>query len=180
MCHKIAKHSKPFIEGDFVKDCIRGVVEIFYPEKCQVIDKISLSRWTVARRIDEMSNDIVMSLKTDGSKFRFFSIAVDESTDVIDTAQLAIFIRGVDGDFNVTEELLSIQSMKDTTTGSNIFEEVKSALDRFGMKWEQLSGSVTDGAPAMIGCNSGLVTRMKTELLNRNLSPELISLFSTA
>ena len=50
---------------------------------------------------------------------------MDESTDVIDTAQLAIFIRGVDGDFNFTEELLSIQSMKDTTTGSNIFEEVE-------------------------------------------------------
>ena len=95
-----------------------------------------------------MSNDIVLSLKTDGSKFRFFSIAVDESTDVIDTAQLAIFIRGVDGDFNITEELLSIQSIKDKTTGIKIFEEVRSAFDRFDMKWEHLNGIVTDGAPA--------------------------------
>ena len=73
VCHEIAKRSKPFNEGDFVKDCIRVSWNII-PR--QIIDKISLSRWTVARRIDEMSNDIVMSLKTDGSKFRFFSIAV--------------------------------------------------------------------------------------------------------
>jgi hypothetical protein len=35
-------------------------------------------------------------------KFEAFSIAVDESTDVVDTAQLAIFIRGVDINFNIT------------------------------------------------------------------------------
>ena len=56
--------------------------------------------------------------------------------------QLAICIRGVDCDFNVIEELLSIQSMKDTTTGSNIFEEVRKAFDQFDLKWEQLNGIV--------------------------------------
>jgi hypothetical protein len=35
-------------------------------------------------------------------KFEAFSIAVDESTDVVDTVQLAIFIRGVDINFNIT------------------------------------------------------------------------------
>ena len=123
----------------------------------------------------DMSNDIVLSLQTDGSKFRFFSIAVDESTGVTGIAQLAILIRGVYCDFNVMEELLSIQSMKDTTTGSNIFEEVRKAFDRFELKWEQLSGIFTDGAPAMTGRNSGLVARIRIELLNRKLNPENIS-----
>lgn len=131
VCHKIAKKSKPFTDGEFVKHCIKGVVEVICPEKGKEVDKLSLSRWTVARRIDEMSDDIVNSLKEDGSKFNFFSIAVDESTDVTDTAQLAIFIRGVNSDFVITEELLSVQSMKDATTGQDIYEEVKSAFNRF-------------------------------------------------
>ena len=107
----------------------------------------------------------------DGLKFNFFSIAVDESTDVTDTAQLAIFIRGLNSDFVITEELLCVQSMKDTTTGQDIYGEVKSAFSRFGLKWENLSGIVTDGAPAMKGKNSGLVARIKTELTNRQINP---------
>jgi hypothetical protein len=38
-----------------------------------------------------------------------FSIALDDSTDASDTAQPAIFIRGVDADLNITEELLALQ-----------------------------------------------------------------------
>ncbi|KAJ8018177.1 General transcription factor II-I repeat domain-containing protein 2 [Holothuria leucospilota] len=177
VCHKIAKKSKPFTDGEFVKDCIKGVVDVICPEKGKEVDKLSLSRWTVARRIDEMSDDIVNSLKEDGSKFNFFSIAVDESTDVTDTAQLAIFIRGVNSDFVITEELLSVQSMKDTTTGQDIYEEVKSAFSRFSLKWENLSGIVTDGAPAMKGKNSGLVARIKTELANRQINPDDVTVF---
>ena len=42
---------------------------------------------------------------------------MDESTDKQDTAQLLIFIRGIDKDFSITEELLGLESMKGTTTG---------------------------------------------------------------
>ncbi|GBP09324.1 General transcription factor II-I repeat domain-containing protein 2A [Eumeta japonica] len=57
--------------------------------------------------------------------FESFSIALDESTDLSDTAQLAIFIRGVDKEFTVTEELLALQPLKGTTTGEDIFNEVQ-------------------------------------------------------
>jgi hypothetical protein len=46
-----------------------------------------------------------------------FSIALDDSTDASDTAQLAIFIQEVDADFNTTEEVLALQPLKGTTTG---------------------------------------------------------------
>ena len=49
--------------------------------------------------------------------FEWFSIALDERTDCQDTAQLLIYIRGIDENFVITEELLSIESLKDTTTG---------------------------------------------------------------
>jgi hypothetical protein len=44
-----------------------------------------------------------------------FSIALDDSTDASDTAQLTIFIRGVDADFSITEELLALHPLKGTT-----------------------------------------------------------------
>jgi hypothetical protein len=45
-----------------------------------------------------------------------FSIDVYESTDVADKAQLAIFIRGVDSNFNATEKLAALNSMKESVT----------------------------------------------------------------
>ncbi len=41
----------------------------------------------------------------------FFSLALDESTDICDVAQLSIFIRGIDKNFNGFEELLSVESL---------------------------------------------------------------------
>jgi hypothetical protein len=40
---------------------------------------------------------------------------LDESTDMADTAQVAIFIRGVDVHFKKTEELAALHPLKDTT-----------------------------------------------------------------
>jgi hypothetical protein len=41
---------------------------------------------------------------------------MDESTDSKDAAQLLIFIRGVDGNFEIVEELAGICSMTGHTT----------------------------------------------------------------
>jgi hypothetical protein len=49
--------------------------------------------------------------------FTYFSLALDESCDARDMTQLLIFLRGVTPDFEMTEELASVQSMKSTTTG---------------------------------------------------------------
>jgi len=37
---------------------------------------------------------------------------------------MLIFIRGIDRDFNVTEELLSMESLKRTTTGEDLFRHL--------------------------------------------------------
>ena len=40
---------------------------------------------------------------------------MDDSTDTTDEAQLDIFIRGIDEEYNVMEEVASLVPLKDTT-----------------------------------------------------------------
>jgi hypothetical protein len=54
----IAKKSKPFSEGEFVKECLESVADIIYPDEKVQFAKLSLSRQTVARRIDELATSV--------------------------------------------------------------------------------------------------------------------------
>lgn len=95
-----------------------------------------------------------------GKAFKAYSLAVDESSDASDTAQLSIFVRGVDLSLCVTEELLGLKSMHGTTTGRDLFEEVCRCVNEMGLPWDKLVGLTTDGAPAMCGQKNGLVGRI--------------------
>ena len=99
-----------------------------------MIEKTSLSSQPVARRVDDLAANIQNSLIERLGACQFYSLAIDESTDVCDTAQLAIFIRGVTKGFEVVEELLDLCSMKGTTTGQHIFDEVKHVMMRIQSK----------------------------------------------
>jgi len=57
----------------------------------------------VAERISDLSANLDSQLKNKVKSFVMFSVAIDESTDISDVAQQAIFIRGVD-------EILSLRS----------------------------------------------------------------------
>ena len=105
--------------------------------------------------------------------FVSWSFAIDESTHVKDAAQLAIFIKGVDKELNKTEELLSLQCMKDTTTGASIFSKVLNAFDKFGLDLYTLCGIATDGALAMSGNGIGFVGLLKSALKEKNISDNI-------
>ena len=45
-----------------------------------------------------------------------FSLPIDESTDSSDIAQLLVFVRDIDDNFNVSEELAGMQSMQFRST----------------------------------------------------------------
>ena len=121
----IAEKGKPYSDGEFIKNCLEIFVENVSPEKENLVEQINLSRFTVARRIDDLSQNIEVSLKDRISKCFAFSIALDKSTDLSDTAQLVVFIRGV------TEEFLEMANVQSTTTGQNICEEVTKMMNKF-------------------------------------------------
>ena len=108
----IAKKLKPHIEGDFETVYIDVTAKLITPEEVAVFEKISLSRRTASSRIQEMGDNIEKTPKDKARYFEFFSLALDETTDLTNTAQLAIFLRGVTSDFKIQEDLLSLQSLQ--------------------------------------------------------------------
>jgi hypothetical protein len=48
-----------------------------------------------------------------------------------DTAHLAVLVHGVHAECNVTEQILRIQTSKDTVTRDDIFQEVKHLMWKY-------------------------------------------------
>ena len=128
LVNKIAKQKKSFAESEFIKDCMLDAVNVVCPEVKSKVEAISLSRRTIVRRIYAFAVNIQEQLLTSSGSFQWFSIALDESTDIQDTAQLLIYIRGIDENFEVTEELLFMESLKDTVTGKDLSNSVINSL----------------------------------------------------
>lgn len=172
----IAKSSKPFTEGQFIKECMVKAAEIVCPDKRQAFENISLSANTVVERINELANDLQKQLTRLSCDFEAFSLAVDESTDVTDVAQCAIFVRGVDSQLKVTEELLDLVPMKGTTTGADIMDKLEASVEKAGLKWDKLVCLATDGAPSMVGKRSGVVGRLKQKLDGLGVSTQFTAI----
>lgn len=62
----------------------------------------------VTRRPEDISNNSNAQVNNKVQEFISFSIALDESTNVSDTSQLLIFIRGVNKDLKVSNGLLFV------------------------------------------------------------------------
>lgn len=151
----IAARMKPFSDGDFIKECLLTTVDSICPEQRSTFENVSLSSRTVRRRIEDMSDDIHDSVKSRICDLVAFSIALDESTDVKDTAQLAVFIRGVTADLQVFEEFLQLVPLRTTTTGQDIFDAVLQCVEQHSLNLSRLVCVTTDGAPAMVGERKG-------------------------
>ena len=110
-----------FTHGDFVKKCMMALVETVYPEK-KLFTDVSFFARTITRRRREMSENVKYNQKDCFEDLQFFSIAIDESADTTDTAQLAVFVRGVNEDFHVVEDFVQLIPMMDTTSGADILK----------------------------------------------------------
>ena len=113
------------------------------------------------RRIDSISNQLTEQLMIASDNFVWFSLALDESTDKEDTAQLLIFIRGINKKFVITEELLGLEPMKDTTTGKDLFEHAVHCMEKNNLSWNKMASITADGAKAFTGKNVGMVKLLK-------------------
>ncbi|KAL4719583.1 hypothetical protein ACJJTC_003363 [Scirpophaga incertulas] len=58
----IAKRSRPFNDGDFVKECIEIAAKKMCPEAAKKFEKIQLNRMTIQRRIISLSAYLVLPI----------------------------------------------------------------------------------------------------------------------
>ena len=125
-----------------------------------------------------MGQDIEDNLKKRAEKFVNFSVCLDETTDIKNTAQVAIFFRGVTLDFQTDENLLSLESMHETTRGEDLLQKLLQALNKFNLPLDKLCGVATDGALAMVGKQKGMVSLLKKEMDARGIRHNRLALFS--
>ena len=107
----IVEKGKPYNDGEFIQKCLKIFIKNVSPDRKYLVEKRCLSRFTVARRIEDLFENIKVSLKEGISKCSAFGLALNESTDLSDTAQLDIFIQEVRDNFKVIEEFLDMASM---------------------------------------------------------------------
>lgn len=165
VAYDIAKYSKPFTDGDFIKKCAIDMLDALdLPDAVKKVKSLPLSRHSIRRRVSEIAASISKALEHKIRQARFFSIAVDESVDISSTGQIAIFIRGIDDEFKIFEELASIKHLKGRATGKLIFDEVIAAASEMNIDFKKLVSVTTDGCPSMVGHASGFVAHLRRKV----------------
>lgn len=161
----LAKKKKPYSDGEeVIKPSLSILAKQAGDEKIsKMVDQIALSRNTVMRRIDDMATSVNEQITSGVGSCKYFSLALDESCDLTDNAQLSIFVRYVNHNFDVTEELLDLRQLC-TTRGEDIFNEIKNVAEIKNLDWAKLDSICTDGAPAMTGKIKGAVALLENYL----------------
>jgi hypothetical protein len=67
-----------------------------------------------------------------------------------------VFVRCINDNFNVFQELLGLCPLSTKTTGRDIFETLKNCVEKCDvdgvlLQWAKLESICTDGAPSMVG-----------------------------
>ena len=135
--HSIIKHKKSFQDGEVIKEAFVEAADSLFrdfknkPEILSSIKALQLSRRTVTWRCEVMPEDLTLQLWKDiADCCECFSLQLNASTDVSDTAQLCIFIRVMFTDMTAKEELLTILPMKEHKRGEDIFQSFKNFIKK--------------------------------------------------
>lgn len=165
----IARHGKPFQEGEFLKEawlaCAPSLFEDF-DNKDKIIQRIKdtpLSRNTIKERILKLAENITDQQKIDIKDASFISLCLDESTDVTKSARLAVFARYCVENV-IKEELIAIKSLLTTTKGTDISTAVKNSLAEKEIDIKKIVSVTTDGAPSMVGKKNGFISLFQADV----------------
>ncbi|XP_033969485.1 protein FAM200A-like [Trematomus bernacchii] len=156
----LAKHNRPFTDAEVFKEVMVTVLEELATDKSMDGVIASVKQVSATRRIEALSDAVQGVIIKGLSQANYFSLAIDESTDSTDVAQLCVYVRYFDGK-EFREELLSLIPLEGHTTGDVIFTKLEELFRLHSLSFERVNLIVTDGAPAMVGKHRGLVSRLK-------------------
>ncbi|XP_075325271.1 LOW QUALITY PROTEIN: zinc finger BED domain-containing protein 5-like [Odontesthes bonariensis] len=130
------------------------------------LDLVPLSKDSVSRRIRSMSEDVLETLIQRIKNSRFYSLQLDETTDVADLANLLVCVR-YEYKGAAHEDFLCCRPLETKTTAEHIFQLLDTFIQEHGIDWKKCIGVCTDGARAMCGRHSGVAARI------REVAPEM-------
>ena len=167
ICWRLLRCMKPFTDIEIVKDCMIDAAEVLtkdIKEGEKIMSRfrsLPLSDSTMQRRALAIASHFTDRLRSKLLNCICFSLALDESTDVSDLSQLCVWVRFVNSDFTVEDELLGIRAMHGRTRGADILCKLEEILSDYKLPKDKLISVSTDGAPNMTGVNVGLVALLK-------------------
>ena len=98
------------------------------------IESLALSRPTVSKRIDVIATNLYETALSQLLQAKWFSLAIDETTDICDTAQLAVFVRFFNG-HEFVDELLSLLPLEGLQSSQNIHGCAEHRHDKTGQSF---------------------------------------------
>ena len=184
----IAKTAQPHTIGeDLVLPAAKEIIEtVLQQSASSVLRAVPLSNDTVARRIDEMSSDVLKQL-VDILSVTKHSLQIDESTLSNNESLLLGYVRFVHN-MQAQEEMLFAISLPADTRATTVFNAVERFYEEKEIPMQNILQCATDGAAAMVGKHRGFIALMKKKipglvavhcvihrqhLVARNLSAEL-------
>ena len=152
----VAKAKKAHTIGEtLLKPWVLESVKLMLGEKAsRTMKQISLSNDTIKSQIHEMSKNIKSKVISKINSSPVFALQLNETTYVSNFSQLLVYVRYV-ADERINKEFLFCQPLETTSKAANVFQVLIDFFDKTKLYWSKLVGVCTDGAPAMIGANSG-------------------------
>ncbi|XP_007943873.1 EPM2A-interacting protein 1 [Orycteropus afer afer] len=155
-------------EVDFVHQCIEVMLREVLPEHVGVLEGIDLSPEITGQRILSIDRNLRSQLFNRARDFKAYSLALDDQAFVAYENYLLVFIRGVDHDLEVQEELLTVINLTQHFSVGALMAAILEALRRAGLSLQRMVGLTTTHTLRMIGENSGLVSYMREKAVSPN------------
>ena len=188
MANRIAKAKKSFTIGEeLIQPAAKDICcELLGQDAVQIVARVPLSASTITRQIDEITEDIEAQMVEKIHESLWYSIQVDNSTDVDNKATMLVFVRYIFQE-DVHEGVLCTLLLPTNTTAAEPFKSLNDYIPG-RLNWPFCVGICMHRAAAMTGPLSGFTTRVKEVasecesmhcvihremLASRKMSPEL-------
>ena len=152
VAYKIAKCKKPHTLAEELVlpaalDLVSTMIGVSADQK---LKPVSLSNNTISRRIDKISEDIHDQLvtKINGNEF---SLQLDKATTSHKDPYLICYVRFIDNDDNIVEDLLFCKAILTNCRAHELFTMLNSFIQKNNLEWKYCVGLCTDGARTMSG-----------------------------
>lgn len=135
-----------------------------YCKSNTVIDlpELSLSRRSLTDKVEHIADTVIEKLTNIlSNKLLYYSLCLDESTDIVCTAQVMYYIRFVDDEYNTYEQFLCLDSLSGHVNAETLYNSFIHVLDRYKLDHSKCVSVTTDGCNVMRGVHNGLIALIK-------------------